>query len=464
MLFKIAARSILRNRRRSLVTALAITVGATALIVFGAFQAYVYLQLETAAVRSVGHLSVFRDGYFLYGSGNPAAWGIDEHQRVMQLIAEDPVLKPMLRVITPRLVLQGIAGHHENGVDAAKTFMGVGIVASDRDRMLGWDDLHAGPVPPDKVALHDDAPDQGRLGVGIARILGVCGPPALPDCAAPPPTPGSEGGAPIPADIANLAREAAPAAPLQGGPPRIDLLAATSGGAPNVVSLEVVGTDAQPAKELDDVYIEMNLKLAQQLLYGRDTPKVTALVLQLVHSADMGAARARLQTLFHDNGLKLEVRDFTELTPFYGQVRNFFGALFLFVTTIIGVIVLFTVVNTMTMAVVERTPEIGTIRALGARRGAIRRQFLLEGAMLGAIGATSGVVVSRLLIALINHSGARWTPPGNAAPVPFHMADTGIGGLLLMTWIGLVLIATIAALIPANRAARLRVVDALRHV
>ena len=61
-------------------------------------------------------------------------------------------------------------------------------------------------------------------------------------------------------------------------------------------------------------------------------------------------------------------------------------------------------------------------------------------------------------------AGLTWVPPGNANPSPLYLYVLGRPGLVLGAWLGLVLIATLAALIPANRAARLPVVDALRHV
>jgi putative ABC transport system permease protein len=129
-----------------------------------------------------------------------------------------------------------------------------------------------------------------------------------------------------------------------------------------------------------------------------------------------------------------------------------------------GVIVLFTVVNTMGTSVVERTNEIGTARAMGVRRSGIRLQFVVEGAILGAFGATLGVGLGQLLAVLFNRTGATWTPPGQAAPVPLEVMTAEVGGLLVGAWFGLVVMATIAAAVPANRAARLKVVDALRHV
>jgi putative ABC transport system permease protein len=128
------------------------------------------------------------------------------------------------------------------------------------------------------------------------------------------------------------------------------------------------------------------------------------------------------------------------------------------------IIVLFAVVNTMTMNVLERTAEIGTVRAMGVRRGSIRRLFLTEGAILGALGASLGVALAFAAIAAIDQSGWQWTPPGNTDPVPFLLAWPTRPALLLGTWLGLVLVATLATLPPANRAARSRIVDALRHV
>ncbi|HZB94175.1 MAG TPA: FtsX-like permease family protein [Stellaceae bacterium] len=465
MLLKIGFRNILRNGRRSAVTGLAVAVGAVALLVFGAFQAYIFAGLQTTAVQRSGHLTVFRNGYFLYGAGNPAAYGIDDYKTVMATIGSDPVLKPLINVMTPTLTLFGIAGNFEGENDAAKTFFGVGVIPSDRERMRQWNEFGVSqPYVPD-TRLADSDETRGIIGAGLGRILNLCAPLRIANCPPPPAAKPKPGPAAPQEDFSDLVRnDVAGNADPDSHMPRIDLLAATAGGAPNVVSLYVSGAEPQSVKEIDDNYVGMHLSLAQQLLYGRGEHKVTGIVLQLHRSEDMAAARARLVTLFEEKGLGLEVRDFTELTPQYSQILNFFRSIFLFIAVIMGVIVLFAVVNTMTMTVMERTNEIGTTRAMGARRSGIRRQFLLEGSLLGAIGATFGVVVAAAIALAVNHAGLTWTPPGNANAVPLQLYLFNSGALIVGTWLGLVLVATIAALIPANRAAKLPVVDALRHV
>jgi putative ABC transport system permease protein len=465
MLFTIAFRNILRNRRRSAVTALAVAVGVLAMLMFGTFQTYVFRGFQTLVVQHTGHLTVFRKGYFIYGAGNPTEWDIDGYEQVMALIKDDPVLRPMLRVVTPRLQLSGIASYVSADNDAAKTFLSIGVVPSDRDRMRLWDEYGVTlPYHPSDT-MRDDAPARGLLGVGMARILGICGVEGLGECT-PRPARATPADAPsLPADLATLAADAATTdtAKPADGLPRINLIAATAGGTPNVVSLTVTGVDEQQAKELDDAYIGMHIALAQQLVYGRGVPKVTSIVLLLDRSEQMSAARARLGAIFREHGLPLEVRDFAELTSFYTQSLDFFDALFLFIAIIMGVIVLFTVVNTMTMAVVERTAEIGTTRALGLRRGIVRRQFVLEGCMLGVLGASLGVALTFVAAAALNGAGLTWTPPGNQTSVPFRVAIVGNETMVVGIWAALVVVATLAALIPANRAARLQVVDALRH-
>jgi putative ABC transport system permease protein len=470
MMFKIAFRSIFRNTRRSLTTMLTIAIGTAATLVFGAYTIYVTYGLQTGTVQRVGHLTVYRDGYFNFGSGNPAIWGIDNYPSLLNLIRQDPVLAPAIEIATPVQSLFGIAGNFEG--DASKTFLGTGFIPSDRDRMKRWNEYGVGSLALQHSGLKDSDPSQGIVGAGLARILGMCERLHLDNCpilprAAPTRTTVSAEATTLPRqDFSDLVARDNPtgAASAADTRPRIDLLAATAGGAPNVVSLTIRRVEYQGVKELDDAYVGMHLALAQQLVYGRGEHKVTGIVLQLHRTEDMALVRERLTSLFRDHHLALEVRDFSELTPFYSQAINLFRSIFSFISVIIGVVVLFTVSNAMGMSVVERTDEIGTTRALGVRRSGIRRQFLLEGSMLGVLGATLGVLIAFAVAYAVNGSGLTWTPPGQVQPVPLKLYMFGAWGFVATIWAVLTIVAAIAAFLPANRAARLQIVDALRHV
>ena len=180
-LLKIALRNIFRNRRRSVMTGSAVAAGALATLLFGGFVAYIFAGLETNNVQRIGHLTVFRSGYFLFGAGNPAAYGIDRYRDVMALIGNDPVLRPMLSVMTPTQSLVGIAGNFSGDNDASKTFIGAGLIPSDRDRMRRWDEFGTGATHPADARLSDQDETRGLIGFGLARILGLCRPLALQD-------------------------------------------------------------------------------------------------------------------------------------------------------------------------------------------------------------------------------------------------------------------------------------------
>jgi putative ABC transport system permease protein len=442
-------------------TLLAIAVGSIAVVLFGEFVAFIRAGLETNAVQNVGHLTVFRTGYFDYGAGNPARFGIEGYENVIRLIKSDPEVGPTLNVVTPTVSLSGIAGNFD--IDASKTFLGTGYVPADREHMRRWDEhgvsRHRANEDP---ALRDDDETIGVVGVGLARVLGLCAPLKIPNCPPRPVTPTPATGT-ASADLPSLSDEDI-ATGNHRDTPRLDLLTATASGAPNVMSLHVARAEPQSARELDENVVIMHFALAQKLLYGRGERQAVGIVVQLHRTEDLARVRARLAALFAANHLDLEIRDFADREPFYRQAVGMFSAIFLFIALIMGVIVLFTVVNTMGMSVVERTNEIGTARAMGLQRAGVRRLFVLEGTLLGAFGASVGVLLGQVIAVLFNHTGATWTPPGQAAPSPLEVLTSGMQPLLIGAWLLLIVIATLAAVVPANRAALLKVVDALRHV
>jgi putative ABC transport system permease protein len=160
----------------------------------------------------------------------------------------------------------------------------------------------------------------------------------------------------------------------------------------------------------------------------------------------------------------LELVDYETLNPFYGQTLAMFAAIFGFMSVLIGAIVLFTVTNTMSMAVVERTSEIGTLRAIGLRRGGIRTMFVAEGVVLGCFGALLGSGAALAAAWAINQFGLTWTPPGRIEPVPLAVRLAGEHGMMVASVVGLVVVAAVSALLPAARASHMNIVDALRHV
>ena len=459
----LAFRNLRRNRRRSLATLLALAIGAASLLLFGGYIANIRYSMLTAYVRSGGHMQIQHPDFFLYGNGNPAAYGITDYDKLLSTIGKDPVLASMIVVATPTLQFLGIAGNYDQGV--SRTVVGMGYVAADIKRMRLWNEFNIGLESP-VFLLHGAPPDAAVVGTGVARVLMLCEPLGVANCPRPQ-SPPKISGSEIPSDIAALAEDtmasATPAPTV--GKARLELLAGSGRGSPNVASLNVLASESQGFKELDEVLVILQLPQAQSLVYGRSAPRATSIMVQLTHSAQIPAASSRLRALFTQSARDqpLTVLDFETLNPFYVQSIQLFNTIFTFIFILIGGIVLFTVSNTMNAAVVERTVEIGTLRAVGLRQAGIRRIFVTEGLLLGCSGAVLGALSALAIALVVNRLGLTWLPPGSSEPLPLILRVWGEWPMLIGTTVSLIVIAVISAWFPAYRAARLKIVEALRH-
>lgn len=439
-------------------------LGLMTILLFGGFIGDIKYELQSDYVRLSGHLQIQHKDYFRLGSGNPSAYGIARYEKILDIVRHDAVLAPMLVIATPMLQFGAIAGNY--GASVSSTVYVRGMVVEDQNRMLEWND-YALPMRSRRLSLSGTAPDTAVIGTGVARVLQLCAALKMPDCD-PVGAKDDVAGAALPDDIAALTNTGKSLAAVASGEeaPRIEILAANARGAPNVAAVSVLRAEFQGIKERDDVHVGLHLSQAQKLVFGVSTPQVTAIELQLHHTSQIAAARERLEGLLTTTlrGEPLGIVDYETLNPFYGQTLGMFAAIFGFISALIGAIVLFTVTNTMSMAVIERTAEIGTLRAIGLRRGGVRTMFISEGIILGCFGAVLGIAASLGMAWMIDHLGINWTPPGAVEPVLLAVRLTGENEMMLVGSVSLVVVAGLSALLPAARASRMNIVDALRHV
>jgi putative ABC transport system permease protein len=162
---------------------------------------------------------------------------------------------------------------------------------------------------------------------------------------------------------------------------------------------------------------------------------------------------------------------------YLNAINGFFTTMRLMLGGVGGVALLvaaFGVANTMTMAILERTREIGLMKAVGATDSNILTIFLVEAGLVGFVGGLAGVGISLAIGQLINESIANAPAPepgagggpGMFLPVDLSNLQGGLVviqpelilfGLALATVVG-----TLAGLYPAYRAARMTTVIALK--
>jgi putative ABC transport system permease protein len=171
--------------------------------------------------------------------------------------------------------------------------------------------------------------------------------------------------------------------------------------------------------------------------------------------------RSLLLARLVSSGIACEIRTWNELSLMYSKVRGMMDMIFLFIFCIVLVIAVMSIVNTMGMAVLERTREIGTLRALGLKRRGVSLLFAIEGGLLGFIGSLVGVGLHACVWAVIHSVKPTYVPPGISTPVVLRVSF--VPQALIFLGVCLIALSLIAAIVPAKRAAGQNIVNALGH-
>jgi putative ABC transport system permease protein len=174
------------------------------------------------------------------------------------------------------------------------------------------------------------------------------------------------------------------------------------------------------------------------------------------------AMRSLLQDKLRAAGFDLEIHTWQELSDFYNQVHNMFDMIFAFIFSIVLTVVVMSVANSMGMNVVERTREIGTLRAIGLRRGGVMKLFAVESLLLTLSGCVAGLLLALGVRYGINVADISYTPPNSSSPVPL-LVDMDVSRSVF-TFVLMIVVGTLAACLPAHRAAKQAIIDALGHV
>jgi len=401
MTWWIPLRSLFRNRRRTLLSVAIIAFGtAISLFVFG-FLEDSRLQIQATTVNEYGNLQIASSDLW-----EDTADGYD-YLILPELEAE---------------ILALLAEHREiTGVTSQLQFPG--LIAAGRQTQVV---RITAQIPSNKTLDIDDFVIDGRplQSSDVAAVL--------------------------------MGRSLADRLGL-GVDDVVTLTLTTVDGAYNATPLRIVGIYRFTAEQVELRSLFMPQAFAQVLL---NTSGVDRIIVNLRSIADTDSATSSIQRQLDDAGLPLEVLTWYELSPFYQQLSGFFDILFGFLTLAVFILVFFIILQVLTLAFLERTREIGTIRALGATRGEVFSQLLVESVWLALFGSLTGVLLGFLMGTVFNAIGIEWRPPGTAEA---SILSVQINLMTVLPPFGVSIIATLlSAIFPAVQTSRLRVVDALR--
>ncbi|MCS7061342.1 MAG: FtsX-like permease family protein [Anaerolineae bacterium] len=398
--FKIAWRNLGRNRRRSFFSALALGMGLALLLLMAAVIKGEMRDSMNAAIRLYsGHLQVRRTTYD--EDKTSLAWGdlIENPARIAAQIAQ---LEPVA-VSTPRLFASGIVliGSQSVGVRV------VGIVPESEANMPYRDGLISG----DFLTADD------RAGILIGQSL---------------------------ADKFGLKVGQA-----------VNLLVNTSNGDVDEQTFVIRGIYSTGTPGLDQTTVLMPLSKAQAITQAGD--HASAIFVLLKDAAQTDAVALALQ------GSQYRVVTFEQMNDILVQTEALAGGYMVVIYLIVLAITATVVINTLIMAVFERTREIGVLSAIGVRRSRIMAIFFAESGLLASGGIVIGLILGGLLVLY-------------ASTIGFYIGDFGVTGILLseriyaylmpadaLTLTVLAFVVTlVASLYPAWLAARMEPVQALR--
>jgi putative ABC transport system permease protein len=363
-----ALRNLLRGGRRTASTLLAITVGLVGLTLLDGYVTYSMNGLRETVIHSgTGHLQVVKSpGFFDEGDTDPFPFMLDNAQGVEKELRAMPEVKD----VVPGLSFTAVAS--VNGKTA--TVMVTALSIERASANLSQRSIDRG------VDLARGESGKILVGKGVARKLGL-----------------APGGS-------------------------LSLFALSKGGGVNTQSYTISGTTATIISALDNVSVFMDLADAQSLIGSDTVPQeivflkntsLTARAAQAVLSAPPGSALSGLT-----------VRTWQELSPYYRQANSAYQVVLTVTRLIVLIVALFSISGTLSLSVMERLREMGTLRAFGTRRPSLLFMLVFEGLILGFLGAVIGCLAGGLVSGLINVLGGISMPPQPGTSSAFQIFFT----------------------------------------
>lgn len=398
-LFKMAFRDLERNRRRTFFSAFALGLGLALLLFMAGVIAWELQDATDTTIRlQSGHLQVRAKSYV--EEKTSLAWQdlIENPELVAAKIA---ALAPV-QVATPRLYASGI-------VAKGNQTMGV--------RVIGIDPPSAANAPfRDGLVSGTFLTADDRQGILIGQTL---------------------------ADKLGL----------QAGD-QTTLMINTSNGSVDQQAFIIRGIYTTHTPGYDQSTVFMPLAKAQAITQAGD--HASAIFLLLKDRQQTPAVVAALQSSSYT------VQTFEQMNPLLVQVDQLSNSFMIILYLIVLAVAVTVTVNTLVMAVFERTREIGILAAIGMKGGRIMAMFFAELSLLAIGGIALGLLIGVPLVSWLGRVGI---PIGNLGLTGFLLGDRLYANLTLNDTVNLTIltfiITLLASLYPAMLAARMEPVDAL---
>ncbi len=161
----------------------------------------------------------------------------------------------------------------------------------------------------------------------------------------------------------------------------------------------------------------------------------------------------------------LEVMNWKQIQTDLAMIADYVNRIYGIFMVLILAALAFGIVNTMLMAVLERTRELGMLSAIGMNRRRVFSMIMLESIFLSIVGGFAGMAVSAIVIAITNHTGinlVKYAEGLEAFGYSAQLYPTIGADFFIMLTVMIVITGIISAIYPARKALQLNPVEALR--
>jgi putative ABC transport system permease protein len=410
MSWSIATRNLWRSKRRTAVTGMAVMLGVAGLSLAAGYVYRVknYMTVWSVYHNQTGHVSVYRAGGLEGSLVRPRDFTLTPDELAF-LSREAPLVSAQLHKsgavekVVPFLHGTGLAG---NGCKTIP-FSARGVpVEYERwmrahPAVLKWTPELA-PVKAGRDLGAANLPDGVVAGQGLLALLskdetiftGKTVESFVPDCQSP-------------GDVERLRFDA-----------NLQLAANDFKGDFNVVDTTIVGSFSSGYTDVDASVLSVPLPLLQSLY---STENATYAAVFLTRPEDAARVASALVERAKAAGYAWDAYEFSDKTvgPVLVGTLTFLYTLGGAIAVVLCGLASLTILNTMTIAVSERTREMGMLRSLGFRKKDLTALFVKEAVVVIAASAGLGIVVSYVAAALINSMNFRFKPPGVADTMQF---------------------------------------------
>jgi putative ABC transport system permease protein len=470
----LVVKNLCKNRRRTLILLCVIVSGLTGLIEFFGYAEHSIYNLREATIHTgMGHIQLYKKGYNATGNVEKLKYNIAHYQEIVSILTDDPFLKDKIKSIGAELEFSGIVANQST----SSVFFGKGIEIG-KDELLSYaDELVGGKkLAKARKSLRPTQHTRLREFEGMFDDFQIAG---VDSTTARPPLNKKEKKEnqslweqkqenrsekeveDIPAINDALIGQGLSTALQAKVGSTLTLMVATQNGSLNAVDIHVRGIIRGFSKEYNDAIIKIPLQYAWTLMNRQDVTKISIL-LKSTEMTEMVAQRIE-ELLMSRPGL--EYTTWKDVAIQYHRVHAFFAAIFFFIGTLITIVVFFSIANVMTMSVMERTREIGTLRSLGETRWGIMEIFLREGMVIGVVGGILSILCGIGLAEFINMGGGIPHPPPPGSTKGFqvflYVANRPViwGVAFLLSFFS----ALFSSILPAKKASSMEIVAALRY-